>query len=107
MRITNLFRAVFTFYVLIGLALLLPVTAQQTIKANAPSPPGKLIDVGGHRLHINCTGSGNPTIVMEAGAGDFSFDWSLVQPEVARFARVCTYDRAGYAWSVRRKSKLS
>ena len=98
-RITNLFRAVFTFYVLIGLALLLPVTAQQTIKATAPSPPGKLIDVGGHRLHINCTGSGNPTIVMEAGAGDFSFDWSLVQPEVARFARVCTYDRAGYAWS--------
>lgn len=62
-------------------------------------PPGKLVDVGGRRLHINCTGKGTPTVVMEAGAGDFSFDWSLVQPLIARFTRVCTYDRAGYAWS--------
>jgi len=62
-------------------------------------PPVKLVDVGGHRLHINCTGKGTPTVVMESGAGDFSFDWSLVQPRIARFTRVCTYDRAGYAWS--------
>src|SRR5207247_7219573 len=39
------------------------------------------------------------TVVLEAGAGDFSFDWSLVQAEVARFTRVCSYDRAGSAWS--------
>jgi len=65
----------------------------------APAPTGKLINIGGFRLHLNCKGSGSPTIVMESGAGDFSFDWSLVQPEVARFTRVCTYDRAGYAWS--------
>jgi pimeloyl-ACP methyl ester carboxylesterase len=83
----------------VGLAFLFSVTAQPAFKPPLPAPPGKLIDVGGHRLHINCTGKGNPTIVMEAGAGDFSFDWSFVQPEVARFARVCTYDRAGYAWS--------
>src|SRR2546430_2450553 len=62
-------------------------------------PPGRLVDVGGHRLHINCTGRGVPTVVMEAGAGDFSFDWSLVQSKVTRFTRVCSYDRAGYAWS--------
>jgi pimeloyl-ACP methyl ester carboxylesterase len=73
--------------------------AQQPVKPNPSAPPGKLIDAGGHRLHINCTGKSEPTIVMEAGAGDFSFDWSLVQPKVARFARACTYDRAGYAWS--------
>jgi pimeloyl-ACP methyl ester carboxylesterase len=90
---------VFTLCLFIGLAFSFPVLAQQTIKATAPSPLGKLVDVGGRRLHINCTGTGNPTIVMEAGAGDFSFDWSLVQPKVAKFARVCTYDRAGYAWS--------
>ena len=85
--------------ILIGLAFSLPVTAQQTIKPIPPSPPGKLVDIGGHRLHVNCTGKGKPTIVMESGAGDFSFDWSLVQPAVAKFARVCTYDRAGYSWS--------
>jgi len=65
-------------------------------------PPGKLVDVGGWQLHLNCIGKSNekaPTVVLEAGAGDFSFDWELVQREVARFARVCAYDRAGYAWS--------
>lgn len=99
MRITSIFRVVLALCLPVGLACLLSATAQQPFKPTPPAPPGKLIDVGGHRLHINCTGKGNPTIVMEAGAGDFSFDWSLVQPKVARFARVCTYDRAGYAWS--------
>lgn len=62
-------------------------------------PPGKLIDVGGHRLHMLVAGRGGPTVVMEYGAGATSLDWTLVQPEIARFARVVTYDRAGYAWS--------
>jgi pimeloyl-ACP methyl ester carboxylesterase len=44
-------------------------------------------------------GKGSPTVVVENGLGDFSFDWSLVQTRVARFTRICTYDRAGYAWS--------
>ena len=65
----------------------------------APKPLGKLVDLGGHRLHVNCTGQGGPTIVVENGLGDFSFDWSLVQSRVSAFARICTYDRAGYAWS--------
>jgi pimeloyl-ACP methyl ester carboxylesterase len=60
---------------------------------------GRMVDIGGRRLHINCQGSGDPTVVIENGTGDFSFDWILVQPEVSRFTRVCTYDRAGYAWS--------
>lgn len=62
-------------------------------------PPGRLVDVGGYRLHLNCTGEGTPTIVMDAGLGGGSLDWSTVQPEVAKFARVCTYDRAGIGWS--------
>jgi pimeloyl-ACP methyl ester carboxylesterase len=65
-------------------------------------PPGKLLDVGGWRLHLHCTGEvrgSEPIVVLEAGAGDFSVDWSLVQPDVARFARVCSYDRAGAGWS--------
>jgi pimeloyl-ACP methyl ester carboxylesterase len=64
-----------------------------------PKPPGKLVDLGGHRLHMNCTGKGSPTVVVENGLGDFSFDWILVQSRVSRFTRICTYDRAGYAWS--------
>lgn len=62
-------------------------------------PPGKLIDVGGYRLHLNCTGEGPSTIVMDAGLGGGVLDWSAVQPEVSKFARVCTYDRAGMGWS--------
>ncbi|HWE51054.1 MAG TPA: alpha/beta hydrolase [Bryobacteraceae bacterium] len=65
--------------------------------AQAPPPPGKLIDVGGYRVHLNCTGAGRPTVTI-VGAG-YSFDWRLVQNEVAKFTRVCTYDPAGTAWS--------
>ncbi len=63
-------------------------------------PPGQMVDVGGYRLHINCVGTGSPTVVIEAGQGDWSASWSnAVQPEAARTTRVCTYDRAGYGWS--------
>jgi len=65
----------------------------------APKPIGKLVDLGGHRLHVNCSGKGEPVVVVENGLGDFSFDWILVQEKVSRFTRICTYDRAGYAWS--------
>jgi pimeloyl-ACP methyl ester carboxylesterase len=62
-------------------------------------PPGKLVDVGGYRLHINCAGTGAPTVVIDAGLGDWSTMWAWVQPEVAKTTRVCTYDRAGNGWS--------
>ncbi|HYN10761.1 MAG TPA: alpha/beta hydrolase [Vicinamibacterales bacterium] len=65
-------------------------------------PPGRLVDVGGWRLHLNCTGQARatqPTVILEAGIGDFSVEWSLVQPGVSSFARVCSYDRAGDGWS--------
>jgi pimeloyl-ACP methyl ester carboxylesterase len=62
-------------------------------------PQGKMVDVGGHRLHAVCTGRGTPTVVLEAGLWGSSADWSLVQPEVARLTRVCSYDRAGMGYS--------
>lgn len=65
-------------------------------------PPGRMVDVGGWRLHLYCSGElvpGRPTVLLEAGLGDFSVEWSLVQPGVAQFARVCSYDRAGDGWS--------
>jgi pimeloyl-ACP methyl ester carboxylesterase len=68
---------------------------------NSCEPPGRLVDAGGFRLHIFCTGpvSRNPTVILLHGLGDNSLDWGLVQPEVARFTRVCSYDRAGAGWS--------
>jgi pimeloyl-ACP methyl ester carboxylesterase len=63
------------------------------------TPPGRLVDVGGFRLHVNCTGSGRPAVVLDSALGGSSVSWSLVQPEVARFAHVCSYDRAGFGWS--------
>jgi pimeloyl-ACP methyl ester carboxylesterase len=62
-------------------------------------PPGKLVDVGGYRLHINSTGEGSPVLILDAGWSDCSLNWCLVQPEVAKFTRVCSYDRAGTGWS--------
>ncbi len=67
--------------------------------AQIPKPHGEMVDLGGHRLHIHCTGKGRPTVVVENGFDEFSFDWVMVQAGVEKFDRVCTYDRAGYAWS--------
>jgi pimeloyl-ACP methyl ester carboxylesterase len=63
--------------------------------------PGRLIDVGGRKLHLLCSGTGSPTVLLVAGGGAFSIDWALVQPRVAGDTRVCSYDRAGLAWSDR------
>lgn len=62
-------------------------------------PPGRLVDVGGYRLHLWCTGDGAPAVVLDTGLGGTSADWGFVQPEVARFTRVCSYDRAGMGYS--------
>jgi pimeloyl-ACP methyl ester carboxylesterase len=63
-------------------------------------PPGQRIDVGGRRLHLFCQGDApGPTVVIEQGAGSPSILWWPLQTRIAAFARVCTYDRAGYLWS--------
>lgn len=62
-------------------------------------PPGRLIDIGTHRLHIHCMGTGSPTVIMEHGLGGHSLEWVFVQSELARQQRACAYDRAGYGWS--------
>ena len=60
---------------------------------------GRLVQVGAIRMNIDCSGQGSPTVILESGTGGPSIDWLMVQPEVAEFARVCSYDRAGYGWS--------
>src|SRR6266487_2016894 len=62
-------------------------------------PPSQLIDIGGYRLHIQCVGTGSPTVVLDAGLSGSSLDWRLVQPELGRSTRVCAYDPAGLGWS--------
>lgn len=74
-------------------------TVSEVADAKAYPMPGQLIDVGGHRLHLNCTGSGSPTVVLEPGAGGTSSDLGWIAPAVARDTRVCVYDRAGRGWS--------
>ncbi len=64
--------------------------------------PGRLIDVGGHRLHLHCQGritADQPTIVLEAGLGESSLTWAGIHPALAAQYRVCAYDRAGAGWS--------
>lgn len=67
--------------------------------ASSSSVPGKLVDIGGFRLHINCEGEGVPTIIFDSGVGGFSLEWDRIQNVLARRTRVCSYDRAGYGWS--------
>jgi hypothetical protein len=64
-------------------------------------PPDEVVDVGGSSMHLHCTGEAGraPTVVMDSGAGGIGMDWGPVQPGVAKFARVCSYDRAGMGWS--------
>ncbi len=64
-------------------------------------PPGQLVDVGGHRLHLNLTGkdTGRPTVILEAGMASFSSNFAWIQQELEPLTRVVAYDRAGLGWS--------
>jgi alpha/beta hydrolase fold len=83
---------------LIGIGFLYQFIATKLDNYAYPAP-GKLIDIGICKLHIHETGSGEPTVILDAGTGCNSLSWALVQPEIAKFTRVCSYDRAGYGWS--------
>ncbi|HMR99077.1 MAG TPA: alpha/beta hydrolase [Anaerolineales bacterium] len=86
---------------IIGLALMGAIYESLAEAADVKGypPPGELVDVGGYRLHIHCTGTGSPTVVIDAGLGDWSTTWGSVQREVANTTRMCAYDRAGLGWS--------
>ena len=97
--------------VLVGLLIgLLTLAASGTIYQTVATaldrrvypPPGQLVDVGGYRLHLLCTGSqtaGRPTVVLDASFPGTVSNWAWVQPELAKTTRVCAYDRAGLGWS--------
>ena len=70
-----------------------------TAMAPSPSMPGRLVDVGGHRLHLSCSGTGSPTVVVEAGGGEMAANLGWITPAVERDTTICVYDRAGRGWS--------
>ena len=90
-----------------GLLLLTCVAlAQETVDEDPPldfsftqTAPGQLIHLDGFRLHADCQGEGDVTILFEPGLGGSAFEWQPVQQVVSSRARACVYDRAGYAWS--------
>src|SRR5215831_6732603 len=90
-----------TGLVILGLALAGVVYQSVGLARDARRfpPPGRLIDVGDHRLHAVCRGRGAPTVVLESAIAASSVSWGRVQPAVAGFASVCAYDRGGFAWS--------
>src|SRR5206468_79348 len=97
-----------TTRVLVGLCSLIVVTAltgaaYQSVATRrdlaVTPPPGQLVDIGGYRLHLWCTGNGAPAVILDTGLGGSSAGWYFVQPDVARFTRVCSYDRAGMGYS--------
>jgi pimeloyl-ACP methyl ester carboxylesterase len=90
---------VFSIFLLLVIGILAAGAIAKTNLAKQYPAPGQMVDVGGYQMHINCIGQGSPTVILEAGWSDFSLLWAYVQPEVANFTRVCSYDRAGYGWS--------
>jgi pimeloyl-ACP methyl ester carboxylesterase len=84
--------------IIIGMAYQAIASARD---ARAWPAPGRLVDVGGYRLHIHCVGQGGPTVVLDHVGATSSAQWALIQPEIAGTTRVCAYDRAGFGWSDR------
>ena len=89
---------------IVGLILAALIAGAELTMAQKPPAgptPGQLIDVGSHKMHIRCVGpaNGSPTVILEAGGGAFSSDWSRVQGILSPDVRVCAYDRAGSGWS--------
>lgn len=87
----------------VGLILGLAGCGYEALTANTDDqhypPPGQMVDVGGFWMHISCTGEGATTVILDAGLGGASLDWSLIQPTLSGSTRVCAYDRAGMGWS--------
>jgi len=92
------FGVIAFFLVVLVVTTTYEVVATANERARFP-PPGRLVDAGGYRLHLRCSGQGSPTVVLESGGGMTSNEWTLVQPEIAKITRVCSYDRAGLGWS--------
>jgi pimeloyl-ACP methyl ester carboxylesterase len=87
------------FVVLAAVAGFIYQSDASTRDQRANPMPGRLVDVGGYRMHIDCTGAGSPTVILDSGLGDGYLSWRKVQPPIAQLTSVCSYDRAGFGYS--------
>jgi pimeloyl-ACP methyl ester carboxylesterase len=92
-------RVLITLIVVALVAAFLYQNISETRERRFHPMPGQLVDIGGYKMHIYCTGQGSPTVILDAGMGDSFISWHKVQPEIAKFTRVCSYDRAGLGYS--------
>lgn len=98
-RIRLVFTSILIFF---GVLVLIGATYQgvaTALERRSYPHPGRLVDVGGHQLHISCVGEGSPTVVLEAPEAAMSAAWGWIQRDVAKTTRACSYDRAGLGWS--------
>jgi pimeloyl-ACP methyl ester carboxylesterase len=86
---------------LTAVLLLMAVAGAAMTLVPKPQMPasGRLLDVGGRQLYLQCAGTGGPAVILQAGAGGSSSSWNRIQPEIAKTTTVCSYDRAGRGWS--------
>lgn len=84
--------------VVVTVAALLEMRAVRRL-TEAYEPPGRMIDLGSHALHLYCTGEGYPAIILEAGSGLAYTNWGPMQRALQSTTRVCSYDRSGLGWS--------
>ncbi|HXM66533.1 MAG TPA: alpha/beta hydrolase [Candidatus Acidoferrum sp.] len=92
-------RSLIVFTVLLALAGFVYENVSEARDRRFNPMPGRLVDVGGYRMHLDCTGKGSPVVILDSGLGDSYISWHKVQPEIAKFTRVCSYDRAGLGYS--------
>ena len=92
-------RGLLILVILLAAAGLLYENISEARDRRSNPMPGQLVDVGGYKMHIDCLGRGSPTVVLDSGLGGGYADWYKVQPQIAQFVSVCSYDRAGIGYS--------
>jgi len=95
----RLLRALFILVLMLIAVGLLYQNIAGTRDSRQNPMPGRMVNVSGSQMHIDCIGQGSPTVILESGLGDAYVSWRKVQPQIAKFARVCSYDRAGLGYS--------
>lgn len=97
------FRRIVVFVLLVVVAIALAGLVYESnaeVRDRRLTPlPGTLVDVAGRKMHIDCMGEGSPAVILNSGLGDTYLSWMKVQPQIAKFTRVCSYDRAGLGYS--------
>lgn len=99
MWLRGIARGLFVLVVLLATAGFLYENISEARDRRFNPMAGSLVNVGGSKMHIDCMGQGSPTVILDAGLGDTYVSWRKVQPDIAKFTHVCSYDRAGLGYS--------